>query len=159
MTRLPALGSRGEGWVVLQFILLALIAWAGTTSGGATDGPAAWLVVAAGLALLLAAIVLIARGFRDLGRNLTATPRPRAGSQLVDTGIYARVRHPIYGGLVLGALGWSFAQVSLLALPFVIALAMLLDLKSRREEVWLRERFPGYEAYAARTYRMIPRLY
>jgi protein-S-isoprenylcysteine O-methyltransferase Ste14 len=125
----------------------------------AWGGPAAWLGAAAGVALAVAAVALIGRGFRDLGRNLTATPRPREGSELVDTGIYARVRHPIYGGLVIGALGWSLMQASLLALPFVVALAIVLDLKSRREEAWLRERFAGYEAYTARTRRMIPWLY
>jgi protein-S-isoprenylcysteine O-methyltransferase Ste14 len=159
VTRLPALGPRGEGWVLLQFLFLALVAWAGTSAGDAWDGPAAWLAAVTGVALLVAAVALIARGFRGLGRNLTAAPRPRDGAQLVDTGIYARVRHPIYGGLVLGALGWSLAQASLLALPFVAALAIVLDLKSRREEAWLQERFPGYGAYRARTRRMIPWLY
>jgi protein-S-isoprenylcysteine O-methyltransferase Ste14 len=60
---------------------------------------------------------------------------------------------------VIAALGWSLALVSFLALPFVLALAVFLDLKSRREEVWLRERFPGYDAYAAGTRRLIPWVY
>ena len=38
-------------------------------------------------------------------------------------------------------------------------LAVVLDLKSRREEIWLRERFPEYKAYAARTRKFIPGIY
>jgi protein-S-isoprenylcysteine O-methyltransferase Ste14 len=159
VTRLPALGPRGEGWVLLQFALLGLVAWAGIEGRDAWTGPTAWLSAVAGLAFLVVAVVLIARGFRDLGRNLTATPRPRGDARLVESGIYARVRHPIYGGLVVGTLGWSLAQGSLLALPFVALLAILLDLKSRREEAWLQDRFPGYGAYMARTRRLIPWLY
>ena len=117
------------------------------------------MTVASAVVLLVAAAGLVLRGFRDLGRNLTSVPRPRPDGRLVETGIYARVRHPIYGGLVVGSLGWSLALVSILALPCVLLLAAFLDLKSRREEVWLRERFGGYDAYAARTWRLIPWVY
>jgi len=156
MSGLPDLGPRGEGWVVLQAVLLVAVAWTGVDGRGAIATPLAWLVAGLGLGLLVAGAVLALRGARDLGRNLTAVPRPRPGSELVESGIYARVRHPIYGGVILGSLGWSLALASLLALPFVAALAVFLDLKSRREEVWLRERFTGYDAYAARTRRLIP---
>jgi protein-S-isoprenylcysteine O-methyltransferase Ste14 len=36
---------------------------------------------------------------------------------------------------------------------------VFLDLKSRREEVWLRDRFPGYSEYAHRVRRLVPGLY
>jgi protein-S-isoprenylcysteine O-methyltransferase Ste14 len=108
---------------------------------------------------MAAAAVLVMRGLIDLGRNLTAVPRPRADAQLVETGIFALVRHPLYGGLILGSLGWSLLLGSLLALPFVAALAIVLDAKSRREEAWLEDRFPEYADYRTRTRRMIPWVY
>jgi protein-S-isoprenylcysteine O-methyltransferase Ste14 len=45
------------------------------------------------------------------------------------------------------------------ALALSVVLAIVLDLKARREEEWLRERFPDYAAYAARTKRFIPGIY
>lgn len=156
---MPALGPRGEGWVVLQFALLFAVTWAGVEGRNAGDGPMTWVVSLAGVVLLVAGAVLMVRGSRALGRNLTALPRPRAAAELVESGIYARLRHPMYGGIIIGSLGWSLALVSLLALPFVVALAVFFDLKTRREERWLRERFSTYDAYAARTRRLIPWVY
>ena len=159
MPELPSLGPRGEGWVVLQIVLLAVVIIAGLASDGAWTGPLASLTSPLGLALLLAGGLLAGRGILDLGRNLTPVPRPREDARLVDTGAYALVRHPLYGGLVLGALGWSLLVASPLSLLLVAVLAIVLDLKSRREEAWLRERYPGYPAYMARTRRLIPWLY
>ena len=159
MPELPSLGPRGEGWVVLQIVLLAVVIIAGLASDGAWTGPLASLTSPLGLALLLAGGLLAGRGILDLGRNLTPVPRPREDARLVDTGAYALVRHPLYGGLVLGALGWSLLVASPLSLLLVAVLAIVLDLKSRREEAWLRERYPGYLAYMARTRRLIPWLY
>lgn len=159
MSDLPSLGPRGEGWVVLQFVLLALLAVAGLSSGGAWSGPLAGPTTLLGLALLLGGGLLIGRGLLDLGRNLTPVPRPRDDAELVETGVYALVRHPLYGGLVAGAMGWGLLVASPLALLLAGGLAMFFDLKSRREEAWLKERYAGYSVYMTRTRRLIPWLY
>ena len=62
----------------------------------------------------------------------------------------------MYGGLVLAGTGWGLARASLPALALTAVLAVYLYAKSRREERWLVERFEGYEAYRARTRRMLP---
>jgi protein-S-isoprenylcysteine O-methyltransferase Ste14 len=103
--------------------------------------------------------LLATRGWVDLGGNLTPFPRPRADAGLVDTGAYRLVRHPIYGGLILGALGWGLATASPAALAGTVVLAVFFDLKSRREEAWLAAQFKGYAAYRSRTRRLIPWLY
>jgi protein-S-isoprenylcysteine O-methyltransferase Ste14 len=157
--RLPSLGPRGEGWFVGQAVLLAAVLVAGLGAGGAWDGPLATLTAVAGLALLVGASALLLRGLLDLGEGLTPWPHPRADSRLVVTGAYALVRHPLYGGLVLGSVGWSLLMASLAGLALSIVLAAFLDLKARREEAWLAERHPRYGAYAASTRRLIPWLY
>ncbi len=158
MSRLPALGPRGEGWVVIQFLLLGLVALAGV-AGPVYAGPFSMAARAAGVVLVLAGLVLASRGLLDLRDALTALPHPRDGAQLVDTGAYALVRHPIYGGLVLGAVGWALVTASPLALAAAAGLLGFFRLKSGREEAWLRDRYPGYGAYAARTKRMLPWVY
>ena len=55
--------------------------------------------------------------------------------------------------------GWSVAMDSLAALIVAVIFAVFLDLKSRREEAWLREQYPAYASYAARTKRFVPYVY
>jgi protein-S-isoprenylcysteine O-methyltransferase Ste14 len=112
-----------------------------------------------GAVLILGGGLLAVRGLLDLGRNLTPTPRPKDDAELVEHGAYARVRHPVYGGLIVGAVGWGLVSASLVTLVLAALLAVVLDLKSRREEAWLRDRYPGYAAYAGRTRRLLPWLY
>ncbi len=64
------------------------------------------VVVLGGLLLLVAAVCGLA-GAVKLGRHLTPYPAPSAQSRLVQTGIYALVRHPLYLADICGALGWS----------------------------------------------------
>ena len=121
--------------------------------------PIGWLSVAAGLVVAGASAWLSYRGIRDLGANVTALPAPRSGARLIEGGVYARVRHPIYAGVIGVGIGWGLVAVSLPALLVAVALAAWLDLKSRREEVWLAAHHPGYEAYRRHTRRFVPGLY
>ena len=155
MTRLPSLGGRGEGWVAAQ-LLLALVLLRAATVGPAWRGTPRIATSVAGLAVMGGGILFAARAVRDLGRSLTPLPRPRDGAELVQTGTYASVRHPIYGGLVLASAGWGLLTASPAALALVPVVAAFFWLKSAREEAWLAERFPGYEAYRLRTSRLLP---
>lgn len=155
MTRLPALGPRGEGWVAGQFTLFAAIllaAFAGGTWSGSADVPA-------GLASIGVGVLLVGWAAAGLGSAVTPFPAPRADADLATGGVYALARHPMYGGVLLCAFGWSLAFASALGLALTAVLAVCLDLKSRREEAWLSAR-PGYAAYRARTRRrFVPYLY
>jgi len=79
-----------------------------------------------------------------------------ARRELVETGAYAFVRHPIYGGLILAAFGWAIVQASVLTVALAVVLAAFFRVKSAREEVWLQQRFPAYAGYRARTRRLFP---
>jgi len=155
MSHLPALGPRGEGWVAIQVVLLVAIAAAGLL-GPAWSGAVRVVSSVVGLGLVIAGLVLAVRGMVDLRDALTPLPYPRDGAELIETGVYARARHPIYGGLIVGAFGWGWLTASVVALGLAVALLAFFEAKSRREEVWLVERFPGYPAYRARTRRLIP---
>ena len=156
MTRLATLGPRGEGWVVIQVVLLAAVVATGLWLGPDWSGPLRYLTIFAGFMALAGGAILVVRGIFDLRGALTPLPRPRDDSRLVETGVYALARHPIYGGLVLGSFGWAITQASLDALLVTAVLLAFFVLKSSREEAWLMERFPGYAAYRTRTRRFIP---
>ncbi len=156
--QLPALGPRGEGWFALQVALFALVALAGGF-GPAWSGQSRIATDVVGTALIAAGGLLALRAVLDLRGNLTVFPRPIAGAQLVDTGAYALVRHPIYGGLIGAGFGWSVLTASLPAFLAAAVLAAFFELKSRREERWLAEELAGYDQYRLRTRRLVPWLY
>jgi protein-S-isoprenylcysteine O-methyltransferase Ste14 len=156
--RLPELGSRGEGWFVAQIVLFALIAACGAIGPGWGGEPRTATTVL-GAALIGCGGLLSLRGVLDLRENLTPFPKPLPGARLVESGAYRLARHPIYGGLILGAAGWGFVTASPATLLGSLLLAAFFDLKSRREEVWLAEKFADYGAYRSRTRRLLPWIY
>lgn len=151
-------GTRGEWYVIVQFVLFALIAVSPWMAPGASGWRKPWTVVGAwaGVVLLLVGVALAVGGAMKLGNNLTALPYPKDGSELVKQGPYAIVRHPIYSGLLLGAFGWGLLWNAWPTLALAAALFVLFDIKSRREERWLCERYPEYAEYQRRTKRLIP---
>ena len=128
-------------------------------AGPAWSGWALAAGIALGGVLVLCGGILALRGVLDLRENLTPFPKPLDNAQLVETGAYRLVRHPIYGGLILGALGWGLVRAAPLALLGAVALAVFFDLKSRREEIWLSECYREYPAYRDRTRRLLPWIY
>jgi protein-S-isoprenylcysteine O-methyltransferase Ste14 len=157
--RLPSLGARGEGWFALQVALLAAVGAGGAMFRGQLASGLQGAFVLVGGLLIVAGVALGFAGIRALDISLSPLPRPSANGQLVVHGLYGVVRHPIYVGLLLASVGWSTLWASVAAGVATVLLAILLDLKSRREEAWLRERYPGYADYAARTRRFIPGIY
>ena len=158
MSNLPSLGPRGEGWVLIQGVLIVLVAAAGWSLGPDWSGSVRLIGAILGIALMAGGVVLAFRGVIGLGAGMTALPRPGADAQLVETGAYRYVRHPIYGGLILAAFGWAIARASALAVVLAAVLAAFFWLKSAREEAWLQGQFPGYAAYRRRTPRFVPRM-
>jgi protein-S-isoprenylcysteine O-methyltransferase Ste14 len=145
----PRLGARGEGWVALQFVLILTLLAVGVLAPG--GWPTA--VRLAGAALVAAGLVLLALGSAHLGDSLAARPAPISRGSLRDAGVYARARHPIYGGFILAALGFALATTPWALLP-AAALAAELDLKRRVEEDFLASHYDGYAAYRARVPRV-----
>ncbi|MFN0127286.1 MAG: methyltransferase family protein [Verrucomicrobiales bacterium] len=147
--------DRGTRWVVVQMALLAALAVTAPLSRG--GWPALASTVPAALLFLYAVWTGVA-GVRELGRNLTPRPTPKLDGSLVTTGIYARVRHPLYASLIALGLGWALAWSSLPAVALAIGLAGFLHAKARHEEKILVRIFHSYFDYMTRVPRYVPRL-
>ena len=154
-------GRRGEWYVALQGVLfLVIIAapWRVPDSDIHLSSFTDALRVAGGIAITLGALIAIA-GALSLGRNLTPLPHPIDSATLVEGGAYRLVRHPIYSGLCLAAIGWALWCNSAITLLTAAVLFVFFDIKSRREERWLVERFTNYADYRRRVKKLIPFVY
>lgn len=153
----PAIRDRssGVGWVVVQMLLLAALAVVAPLWRGHWP-----LVLSMGLGIvsLCYAAWTGLRGVRGLGRNLTPLPVPRAGGELITTGIYARLRHPLYAAVMAMGLGWACLWSSGPALGIALLLILFLHAKTLHEERLLRAKFADYNRYAASVPRYFPRL-
>ena len=159
-SRLPSLGSKGQGWVAIQVILIALVLASAFTGVYWPDSVASTLTVV-GLTLIVGGLVLLVAAGVSLvvARAATVLPHPREGSSVAQGGVYRFVRHPVYGAVLLLAFGASFAESPLGLIPAAL-LALVFDLKARLEEAWLTERRPEYAGYRQRTpRRFIPGAY
>jgi protein-S-isoprenylcysteine O-methyltransferase Ste14 len=144
-TTLPAMGPRGEGWVALQLVFLAAIATAGIRGRRWPAGTRSLRMLAAA-PTALAGAYLFAAGAGGLGSQLTPFPKPVERASLRRDGAYGLVRHPICGGVLMLALAWSLLSSPVALVPWAGA-SVFLDAKRRREEAWLNEALPEYEAY------------
>ena len=149
------MGKRGEGWFLIQLGLFALILLSSRI--GLLLFPA-WLRLLGGVLLVIGGISGTL-GILALGRNLSPFPKPIEGGSLVTSGVYGIVRHPIYTGLILGTLGWGLLMSSVLGVILAVVLFLFFDRKSRREEAWLMETYPGYAEYRGRVKKLIPGIY
>lgn len=151
MKTLPRLGPRGEGWFLIQLILLAVVVAVGVFAEAWPDEARVLRLVTAVLIGAAGASLAAASAF-SLGRSITPLPRPRQQADLKQSGPYAKARHPIYGGLFLMALAWTLF-ISPWALVPTGALGIFFIMKARLEERWLTGRFPEYAEYARRVRR------
>lgn len=155
-------GERGEYLVLLQGILLiGFIILPVYRLFELNSDVAALLYLRWGGAAVLALVGLglIVKGFLDLGQNLTPLPYPKDNGELIQSGAYSIVRHPLYSGIIFAALSWVVFQFSLSHLIAMAVLFAFFNAKANREETWLTQKYPEYPDYQQRVKRLIPGVY
>ncbi|HET6529114.1 MAG TPA: isoprenylcysteine carboxylmethyltransferase family protein, partial [Actinoplanes sp.] len=105
-----------------------------------------------------AGFVVATAGAGAQGRHLTAMPLPPAGGRLRTGGAYAVVRHPMYSGVMLASVARGLLAGGRAGPAAAVGLCAVLTAKARWEERQLRELYPGYDEYARRTPRFVPRI-
>jgi protein-S-isoprenylcysteine O-methyltransferase Ste14 len=96
---------------------------------------------------------------RHLGTNWSRAVTIKQGHELITTGAYAVVRHPIYTGLLLALLGSAIARAEWRGLLAVLLAFITLYRKLKLEESWLHSQFgASYDAYSRRVAALIPYL-
>jgi len=154
--------DRSNRWVIAAFALLGLLdgflpAYTDRLDFWTIDGDAIrWvgvLLFAVGGALRVWPVFL-------LGNRFSGLVAIQPGHTLLTTGIYSIIRHPSYLGLLMNSLGWGLAFRSGVGALITALLLPPLLARIRAEETLLRSQFgEAYDAYRARTSRLIPGLY
>jgi protein-S-isoprenylcysteine O-methyltransferase Ste14 len=154
--------DRGNRWVIVAFALIGLLdaylpAYTDRRDVWTIDGdPIRWLGVvlfAVGGALRLWPVFV-------LGRRFSGLVAIQPGHTLVTSGVYGVIRHPSYLGLLINSLGWGMAFRSGVGVLLTALLVPPLVARIRAEERLLRTQFGSeYDAYRARTSRLVPGLY
>jgi protein-S-isoprenylcysteine O-methyltransferase Ste14 len=154
--------DRGNRWVIVAFGLLGLLAgylpaYADRNEWWTIDGDAVrWL----GVVLFLAGGALRLWPVFVLGRRFSGLVAIQPGHTLVTSGIYGVIRHPSYLGLLVMTLGWGLAFRSWVGVLLTVLMLPPLLARIHAEERLLRTQFGAeYDAYCARTARLIPGLY
>jgi len=164
-TRKSAVGTQAA-WIlgVLVAILWPIGAFLAPTYAyhwpAFPDFLASWVVQTLGVVLGLTGGILYSRSARLLGRQMTPVIRVQQGHQLMQTGPFRYIRHPVYTAIVAVALGQTLFFLSLPLALLTLMLAGLAFYRARLDETLLRspEAFGAtYDAYMARTGRFLPR--
>ncbi|MDH3500240.1 MAG: 2-amino-4-hydroxy-6-hydroxymethyldihydropteridine diphosphokinase, partial [Acidimicrobiia bacterium] len=147
--------NRGGVWVGVQLVLLALTGYLSLVTSGSLPGGN--VVRGVGVMMILASAVLGVAGSVALGRYLTPYPEPVAAGELVRRGVYRLVRHPIYGAVVLAAIGLPLVVRSRPGLAAGLLTAVFFFVKAGFEEARLERVYPEYCTYREATpRRLIP---
>ena len=141
----------GSALVALQFALIAALlvpSLPAFLEGRVHAG--AWAMGIAGALLGLWAL------YSNRPGNFNIRPTPRTGGQMVDSGPYRWIRHPMYSAVIACGLACAWAGATAWGWLGAAALASVLAAKAVLEERWMRTEHPGYAAYCARTWRFLP---
>lgn len=157
-SRLRAKEGRGSQQKVIRYSGLMFLA--GFVTAG-LDFRFGWSRLPKGVPLgaavaFLLAYLLYAEVLRE-NAYLSRTIEVQEGQQVIDTGLYGIVRHPMYSATLLLFLSMPLVLGSLYAFLLFLAYPMLIVRRIRDEEVFLRQELPGYEAYQQKVrWRLLP---
>jgi len=154
--------DRANRWVIPALALIGLLdaylpAWSDRNELWILDGDAVrWL----GVVLFAAGGVLRIWPVFVLGRRFSGLVAIQPGHTLVTGGVYRIIRHPSYLGLLAGSLGWGLAFRTAVGVLLAALMIPPLLARIRAEERLLSSQFGAeYDAYRARTARLIPGLF
>ncbi len=153
---------RGFAFVTAQVVLLAafivLPEWRPEESGNFFDESKPFRQIILVL-FEFAALVMGLAGAYGIRKFITPFPKPVEHNELVTTGLYALVRHPLYGSILSAGTGWALYNCSIPHMLMMIGAMAFFSFKAGYEETLLQERHPEYSEYRKHTKKFFPFIY
>src|ERR1700722_15221066 len=113
-----------------------------------------------GAAVTVAGLLFAVWAREHLGRNWSRSVTIKQGHELITTGPYAVVRHPIYTGILTGFLGMAIAISQVRGFIVFVLIFLVFWIKLRMEEQWMRSQFGETTIpYAHQTATLVPYLF
>ncbi|MEO9003817.1 MAG: isoprenylcysteine carboxylmethyltransferase family protein [Ginsengibacter sp.] len=110
----------------------------------------------AGIIFTIAGIIISFAALFALNKNLSPFPTPKPGAELIQSGIYKYIRHPIYAGILFFTFGYSLYSENTLRLLIFFLLLILFRFKAAYEENLLQDKFSDYAIYKKKTGMFLP---
>jgi protein-S-isoprenylcysteine O-methyltransferase Ste14 len=121
--------------------------------------PVGFLPFWLGAAVTIAGLLFAVWAREHLGSNWSRSVTIKRGHELITTGPYAVVRHPIYTGILTGFLGMAIAISQVRGFIVFVLIFLAFWVKLRMEEQWMRSQFgEAYATYARQTAALVPYL-
>ncbi|KTD03311.1 isoprenylcysteine carboxylmethyltransferase family protein [Fluoribacter gormanii] len=113
-----------------------------------------------GPVLFIIGLLILIIAIKQLGVAFTPVVTPIDNAQLVTSGIYGLIRHPIYAGIIIMAVGWCLFWGSILSFIASLALIIFFHFKAKKEEALLSKKYPEYAKYMSKVKKkIIPFIY
>ncbi|MEK9574790.1 MAG: isoprenylcysteine carboxylmethyltransferase family protein [Gammaproteobacteria bacterium] len=107
--------------------------------------------------LILLSVVIGLKAVFDMKiSNLNILPELKKEHNLVKSGIYSLIRHPMYTAVMLFCLALALSRFDAISLGVFAILCIDLYFKSKKEESYLLDRFQSYQEYRSKTSRFLP---
>jgi protein-S-isoprenylcysteine O-methyltransferase Ste14 len=156
--------DKTTGWQGIKVLVLAGLLFIINPIGLVRVNPTAFRIIPSLLFVNLAVVILAAAGLivaimarRTLAGNWSRGVVIKEGHELISTGLYRCVRHPIYSGVLLMVLGTALSFGTLSACIGFLIIVFAFVLKLRAEEMILTDHFSDeYLAYKRRTNALVP---
>jgi protein-S-isoprenylcysteine O-methyltransferase Ste14 len=146
------------GWILVsaQFVLIGILIFQLLKTAVT---PSIVVQFIAGAVFLVGLALFAFTQYFNRPGNWSVHPLPKSNGQLVTTGPYKLIRHPMYSAALLCACAvavWTFSWVSLLC---TVALIVVFAQKIKIEEREMAAKFPDWADYTSRTKRLIPKVW
>ena len=112
----------------------------------------------AGLIVAITGVTISVIALLALNKSLSPFPTPKESAELIQSGIYKYIRHPIYTGILFFTFGFALFSENTFRLIIFVSLLILFKFKAGYEEKLLQKKYPNYKEYMKTTGMFLPRI-
>lgn len=117
-----------------------------------------YFILMTGLIVSISGLLILLLALLQLNNNLSPFPTPKSSAELIQTGLYKFIRHPIYTGIIFLLFGYGIYCSSLFKIVISILLLILFYFKSSYEEKLLQSKYSNYSEFKKTRGRFFPNI-